>query len=82
MPQGVPQYFQDLPGTNKVESELGLDESQISALPTQVLNVPPYGNWSNGAWNVRFRGNVRTPPSLLFSTAGRSTDDGTGVQAT
>lgn len=55
---GVPNFFQDFPTGDKVQSSLGIDDNQIRALPTQVLNVPPYGNWSNNAWNIRFRGNV------------------------
>lgn len=37
---GVPNFFQDFPTGDKVESSLGIDDSQVSALPTQVLNIP------------------------------------------
>ena len=37
---GVANFFQDFPTGDKVKSSLGLDDSQIAALPTQVLNVP------------------------------------------
>lgn len=37
---GVPNFFQDLPGPDKVQSELGIDDDQIAALPNQVLNIP------------------------------------------
>ena len=37
---GVPNFFQDFPTGDKVKSSLGLADSQIAALPTQVLNVP------------------------------------------
>ena len=37
---GVPNFFQNLPTGDAVKSSLGLDDSQIAALPTQVLNVP------------------------------------------
>ncbi|TLD31268.1 hypothetical protein PspLS_02165 [Pyricularia sp. CBS 133598] len=60
---GVPNFFQDFPTGDKVKSSLGIDDNQIRALPTQVLNVPPYGNWSNNAWNIRFRGNVYKQPN-------------------
>ncbi|EHA52894.1 hypothetical protein MCOR27_000279 [Pyricularia oryzae] len=60
---GVPNFFQDFPTGDKVQSSLGIDDNQIRALPTQVLNVPPYGNWSNNAWNIRFRGNVYKQPN-------------------
>lgn len=37
---GVPNFFQDFPTGDKVQSSLGLNDSQVSALPTQVLNIP------------------------------------------
>lgn len=37
---GVPNFFQDFPTGDKVQSSLGLDEDQVKALPTQVLNIP------------------------------------------
>ena len=37
---GVPNFFQDFPTGDKVKSSLGLGDSQIAALPTQVLNIP------------------------------------------
>ena len=37
---GVPQFFQDFPTGDKVQSSLGLDDDQVKALPTQVLNIP------------------------------------------
>lgn len=46
-----------------MESSLGLSSSQLAALPTQVLNIPPYGNWTDQGWNVRFHGNVYKQPN-------------------
>ena len=37
---GVPNFFQDFPTGDNVEKSLGIDDSQVSALPTQVLNIP------------------------------------------
>lgn len=37
---GVPNFFQDFPTRDKVSNSLGLNDSQIAALPTQVLNIP------------------------------------------
>ena len=37
---GVPNFFQNFPTGANVQSSLGLDDSQIKALPTQVLNIP------------------------------------------
>lgn len=56
---GVPNFFQGFPTGDAVASSLGIQSSQLAALPTNVLNLPPYGNWTNQGWNVRFHGNVR-----------------------
>jgi hypothetical protein len=37
---GVPNFFQDFPTGDKVQSSLGLSDAQVSALPLQVLNIP------------------------------------------
>ena len=37
---GVPNFFQNFPSGASVQSSLGLNDSQVSALPTQVLNIP------------------------------------------
>ena len=37
---GVANFFQDFPSGTAVQSSLGLDDSQLAALPTQVLNLP------------------------------------------
>lgn len=37
---GVPNFFQDFPTGDKVQSSLGIDDDQLKALPTSVLNVP------------------------------------------
>lgn len=37
---GVPNFFQDFPTGDKVKSSLGINDDQIEALPTQVLNIP------------------------------------------
>lgn len=55
---GVPNFFQDFPTGDKVQSSLGIDSSQLAALPTQALVLPPYANWTAQGWNVRFHGNV------------------------
>lgn len=36
----VPAIFQDFPSGDKVQERLGLDDNQVSALPTEVLNFP------------------------------------------
>jgi len=37
---GVPNFFQGFPTGADVKSKLGLSDSEIAALPTQVLNIP------------------------------------------
>lgn len=37
---GVPNFFQDFPIGDDVRKSLGIEESQVSALPTSVLNIP------------------------------------------
>lgn len=59
---GIPNFFQGFPTGDDVQSSLGIDDAQVSALPTQVLNLPPYANFTNQGWNVRFHGNVYKQP--------------------
>ncbi|KAL8794676.1 MAG: hypothetical protein Q9195_002751 [Heterodermia aff. obscurata] len=64
---GVPNFFQNFPTGDAVKSSLGLDDSQIAALPTQVLNIPSYGNWTDQGWSLRFHGNVFKQPNISQS---------------
>ncbi|EPE25515.1 hypothetical protein GLAREA_01427 [Glarea lozoyensis ATCC 20868] len=61
---GVPQFFQDLPTGTAVQSSLSLSDNDLDALPTQVLNIPSYANWTTQGWNLRFRGNVFKQPNI------------------
>lgn len=39
--QGIlPDYFQGIPGVDKIKSELGLNNTGLDALPLEVLNIP------------------------------------------
>ncbi|CAO1597420.1 hypothetical protein XANCAGTX0491_001227 [Xanthoria calcicola] len=61
---GVPNFFQDFPVGQDAQKSLGIDDDQVDALPTSVLNVPGYGNWTDRGWNLRFHGNVyKQPPT-------------------
>lgn len=60
----MPNFFQDFPTGDKVQSSLGLSDEQVEAYPTQVLNIPPYANWTDQGWNVRFHGNVYKQPNI------------------
>jgi phosphatidate phosphatase APP1 len=39
----------------------------LAAKPTEVLNIPPYANWTDQGWNVRFHGNVYKIPDISQS---------------
>lgn len=64
---GVPNFFQGFPTGDAVVSSLGLDSSELKALPTNVLNIDPYANWTKSGWNVRFHGNVYKQPNTSVS---------------
>ncbi|KAI0469353.1 hypothetical protein F4859DRAFT_487871 [Xylaria cf. heliscus] len=61
---GVPQFFQDFPIGEDVEKELDIDDDDLKATPTQVLNIPAYANWTELGWNVRIHGNVFKQPNI------------------
>jgi hypothetical protein len=46
-----------------VLSKLGIGDD-LAAKPTEVLNIPPYANWTDKGWNVRFHGNVYKFPDI------------------
>jgi hypothetical protein len=46
-----------------VLSKLGIGDD-LAAKPTEVLNIPPYANWTDKGWNVRFHGNVYKFPNI------------------
>lgn len=64
---GVPNFFQGFPSGDAVASSLGIGSSELAALPTNVLNLPPYANWTSSGWNVRFHGNVYKQPNTSVS---------------
>jgi hypothetical protein len=49
-----------------VLSKLGIGDD-LAAKPTEVLNLPPYANWTDKGWNVRFHGNVYKFPNISQS---------------
>jgi phosphatidate phosphatase APP1 len=66
-PLGIPGWFEGLPTGTQVMSSLGIHDSDLAAKPTEVLNVPPYANWTDQGWNVRFHGNVYKIPDISQS---------------
>lgn len=65
--EGIPNWFQDLPTGSQVLSSLGMKDDDLAATPTEVLNIPPYGNWTDQGWQIRFRGNVYKMPNISQS---------------
>ncbi|KAJ7876802.1 hypothetical protein B0H13DRAFT_2054748 [Mycena leptocephala] len=61
---GVPNFFQDFPTGTAVQSSLGLSDGDLAALPTQVLNLPSYANWTSQGWNLIVHGNVYKQPNI------------------
>ncbi|KAI8634492.1 hypothetical protein F5Y19DRAFT_461847 [Xylariaceae sp. FL1651] len=61
---GVPQFFQDFPVGADVEKTLGINDNDLKATPTQALNLPGYGNWTDQGWNVRIHGNIYKQPNI------------------
>ncbi|KAF7195076.1 hypothetical protein HII31_03544 [Pseudocercospora fuligena] len=65
---GIPNFFQNFPTGDAVQSSLGIDDQQLAAVPTQALNLPPYANYTDQGWNVRFHGNIYKQPETNEST--------------
>ncbi|KAK5169063.1 uncharacterized protein LTR77_006372 [Saxophila tyrrhenica] len=65
---GIAPFFQDYPDSSAVQSSLSLSDSEVAALPTQVLNIDPYANYTSQGWNVRFHGNVYKQPDISNDT--------------
>lgn len=81
---GIPNFFQGFPTGDAVASSLGLQSSDLAALPTQALNIDPYANWTDSGWNVRFHGNIYKQPNTSNETLENLANDlfiyGTSLQ--
>ncbi|KAJ6493604.1 hypothetical protein C8R47DRAFT_1185065 [Mycena vitilis] len=64
---GVPNFFQDFPTGTAVQSSLGVSDTDLAALPTQVLNLPSYANWTGAGWSLIVHGNVFKQPNISQS---------------
>ena len=72
----IPSYVQDgilpgfvgLPTGSNVMKSAGVSSTDLDAQPTQVLNIPGYGNWTNLGWNLRLHGNVYKQPVINNDT--------------
>ncbi|KAF4455840.1 Actin patch protein 1 [Fusarium austroafricanum] len=61
---GILDFPTGFPTGDAVKKSAGVDDDDLKAEPTQVLNIPPYANWTNKGWNVRVHGNVYKFPNL------------------
>ncbi|KAK4613910.1 hypothetical protein CLAFUW4_09285 [Fulvia fulva] len=72
---GVAPWFQGFPTGHAVASSLGVDDEQLAAAPTQALNIPPYANFTDQGWNVRFHGNIYKQPPTSNETLDKLAGD-------
>ncbi|EXJ94746.1 hypothetical protein A1O1_03143 [Capronia coronata CBS 617.96] len=68
---GLLPGLQGLPTGSAVMSSVGVSSSDLAASPTQVLNIPGYGNWTDDGWNLRIHGNVFKQPNISNDTVDR-----------
>ncbi|KAF5019207.1 hypothetical protein F66182_8796 [Fusarium sp. NRRL 66182] len=61
---GTLDFPSGLPTGGQVKESANISDDDLAAQPTQVLNIPPYGNWTDNGWNVRVHGNVYKDPAL------------------
>lgn len=64
---GIIPQLQGLPTGSAVVSSAGVRSTDVDAQPTQVLNIPGYGNWTDMGWNLRIHGNVYKQPNISES---------------
>lgn len=72
----IPSYVTEgiLPGElgfptgSAVLSSANVSSTDLDAQPTQVLNIPGYGNWTAQGWNLRVHGNVYKQPNISNDT--------------
>ena len=87
----IPSYVQygllpgleGLPTGSAAAKSAGANQSDIDAQPTQVLQIPGYGNWTKIGWNLRLHGNVFKQPDLSNATVNKLANKfliGTSIQ--
>ena len=87
----IPSYVQDgllpgfvgLPTGAAAMSSAGVKSSDLNAQPTQVLQIPGYGNWTEIGWNLRLHGNVFKQPVISNQTVDKLANKfliGTSIQ--
>ncbi|KAG5931605.1 hypothetical protein E4U53_001688 [Claviceps sorghi] len=61
---GILNFANSFPIATAVEKSLGISGNDLAAQPTQVMNLPSYGNWTDRGWNLRIHGNVYKVPNV------------------
>lgn len=68
MTDGILPGEVNLPTGSQVLSSANVSSTDLDAVPTQVLNIPGYGNWTGSQWNLRVHGNVFKQPDISNDT--------------
>lgn len=61
---GIADFFQGFPTGDEVLESLGIRDGDLDTQPTQALNIPGYGNWTETGWNLRLHGNIFKQPNI------------------
>jgi Uncharacterized conserved protein (DUF2183) len=61
---GIADFFQGFPTGDAVLGSAGVNSGDLDAQPTQALNIPGYGNWTDSGWNLRVHGNIFKQPDI------------------
>ncbi|EFZ01341.1 DUF2183 domain protein [Metarhizium robertsii] len=64
---GILNFPNGFPAGTAVEKSLGVSSTELDVEPTQVLNLPSYGNWTENGWSLRIHGNVYKIPNVSQS---------------
>ena len=64
---GIIPQLEGLPTGSAVLKSAGVSSSDLDAVPTSILNIPGYGNWTSGGWSLRIHGNVYKTPNISES---------------
>ncbi|CAE6422433.1 unnamed protein product [Rhizoctonia solani] len=61
---GILPAWLTMPSDDQIKEQLGLNDTEISQLPVEVMNIPGYANWTENGWNNRIHGYVyKNPPA-------------------
>ncbi|CAE6481524.1 unnamed protein product [Rhizoctonia solani] len=61
---GILPGWLTMPSDDRIKDVLGLNDTAISQLPVEVMNIPGYANWTESGWNNRIHGYVhKNPPA-------------------